>query len=29
MPAALLLGYAFPTPAEIRAGLKVIAQAIR
>jgi GntR family transcriptional regulator / MocR family aminotransferase len=28
-PAALLLGYAFPTVAEIRAGVRLIAQAVR
>jgi GntR family transcriptional regulator/MocR family aminotransferase len=29
MPPALLLGYAFPTGTELRAGVKVIAQAVR
>jgi hypothetical protein len=29
MPAALLLGYAYPTLAEIEAGVRLIAQAVR
>jgi hypothetical protein len=29
MPPAILLGYALPTAAEMRAGMKLIAQALR